>query len=80
MSRDRRAGGGLAEKRQSGASDFGTEGLFVSAVHFKKGCGVLDLDGRLNDRNRQRPECAGPMPGKILKSSAILRSLCTGQL
>lgn len=30
---------------------------------------MLDLGGRLNDRNRQRLECEGPMPGKILKSS-----------
>lgn len=49
---------------------FGTEGTFVSVVLLKWSWGVLELSGRLDDRNRQWLEFKGlRTSGKILKSS-----------
>lgn len=71
--KNRHAGRGLAaslvEKRQLDCPVWYRR-AFVSVVHFKWSCGVLELSGRLDDRNRQWLEFKGlRTSGKILKSS-----------
>lgn len=59
----------LVEKRQLDCPVWYRR-AFVSVVHFKWSCGVLELSGRLDDKNRQWLEFKGlRTSGIILKSS-----------